>query len=97
MGVKHEVFWREAVYLGVAGYGTDQARDRDRLRHRFFLKSRDQVCRIANPDGSYPVQNQLMEGAHCRLLVRGDMVLAAEEHSPVAQGRLMALAPGHPN
>ena len=93
-GVKHEVYWREAVYLGAVGYGTDQARDRDWLHYRFFLKGREQVSRIANPDGSYPVQNRLMEGAHYRLLVRGDMVLAAEEHSPVAQGRLVALTPG---
>lgn len=92
--MKHDVVWSTAVYLGVAGYGTPQARNRDLLRHRFYQGGRERTYRIANPDGSYPIENLLVEGEHYRLLARGDVVLAAEEHSPVARGRLVAMAPG---
>ena len=94
MSVRHDVHQRQAVYLGVADYGTEQARDRDRLRYRFLGGEGERWYRIANPDGSYPVQNRLVEGGHYRLLVRGDMVLRAEGEEAVAQGRVTALAPG---
>ena len=94
MAVKHNVFWRKAIYLGIAGYGTEAARDRDRLGYRFFQNSEEKCYRIANLDGSYPVQNMLMEGHHYRLLVRGDMILRAEEQYPTAEGELTALVPG---
>ncbi len=41
----------------MAGYGTEAARDRDMLRYRFFEGHQEKRYRIANPDGSYPVQN----------------------------------------
>ena len=94
MAVKHDIFHREAVYLGVSGYGTEAARDRDMLSYRFFQGNQEKRYRIANPNGSYPVQNVLREGGHYRLLVRGDMVLTAEDHCPTAEGRITALAPG---
>ena len=94
MAVKHDIFQREAVYLGVAGYGTEAARDRDMLRYRFFEGHQEKRYRIANPDGSYPVQNVLREGEHYRLLVRGDIILRAEKQYPAREGRLTALTRG---
>ena len=54
MAVKHDIFQREAVYLGVAGYGTEAARDRDMLRSRFFEGHQEKRYSEKNPDEEVP-------------------------------------------
>lgn len=77
-----------ALYLGVSGYGTPAAADKDRLRYRFYHSGRERVYTLRNVDGAYRLQNRLREGARYRLALEGGIVCGVEETTPTAAGRI---------
>lgn len=84
---------REAVYLGVAGYGTVSGRDKANFYHRFFADGGERRYRIRT-DARYAIQNRLMEGSFYSLTVAGGVVTAAEPLPGVVSGRVEAVGNG---
>ncbi|MCD7917380.1 MAG: hypothetical protein LUF84_02820, partial [Clostridiales bacterium] len=84
---------QEAVYLGVAGYGTVSGKDKANFYHRFFVEGKERRYRI-RMDAHYTIQNRLMEGNLCRLTVAGGVVTAAEPLPGVVSGRVEAVGNG---
>lgn len=78
--------WREAVFLGVQGYGTVKAADRERFRFRFSTDGVERVYAVESCS-RFALQNRLREGGICRIALCGDTVAAVE---PPVNARLGA-------
>ncbi len=76
---------REAVYLGVAGYGSGSGSSKADFYHRFFVNGLECRWRIQT-DTRYSLQNRLMEGYLYRLTVAGGVVTEAEPLGGLAEG-----------
>ena len=76
--------WQEAVFLGVQGYGTVKAADKERFRFRFSTDGveRGYAVTVRN---QFALQNKLREGEVCRIALCGDTVAAVE---PPANARI---------
>ena len=53
----------EAIYLGVEGYGKVSGSQKEHFRHRFCVNGKEYVWAIDSRKRTYPLQNQLEEGA----------------------------------
>lgn len=67
----------EAVYLGVEGYGTVTAAQRDSFRHRFSVCGQTKLFRISAA-GGYAIQNQMEEGNFYRITVENTVVTGCD-------------------
>ena len=81
-----------AVYLGVQGYGTAAAADKDSFRHRFFVNGTEEKW-LVSPQDHYAIQNRLQEGYVYDVTVRDSTVIAAEFAAAAAEGRITAANP----
>ncbi|MCD8125971.1 MAG: hypothetical protein LUD82_00375 [Clostridiales bacterium] len=84
---------REAVYLGVAVYGSVSGSGKADFCHRFFADGGEWRWRI-RADTRYSIQNRLMEGYLYRLTVAGGVVTEAEPLGGTAEGIVEAVGKG---
>lgn len=84
---------REAVYLGIAGYGSVSGSGKADFYHRFFLDGQEQRWQVQT-DTRFLIQNRLMEGRLYRLTVAGGAVTGAEPLDGVASGRVERVGKG---
>lgn len=73
-----------AVYLGVEGYGSLDAAQKDAFRYRFFRDGETVLYTIAPDSGVYAVQNLLEEGGVYVLDVRDGVITGAREAASVS-------------
>lgn len=69
--------WQETVFLGVQGYGTVRAADKERFRFRFSTDGVERVYAVSNRS-QFALQNRLREGEVCRIALCGGIVAAVE-------------------
>ncbi len=81
---------QEAVYLGVAGYGSVSGSGKADFCHRFFADDGECRWRIRT-DTRYSIQNRLMEGYLYRMTVAGGVVTEAEPLGGTAEGIVEAV------
>lgn len=78
------------LYLGVEGYGSVDAEQKDDFRY-LFSKDGTTVRFLVRNDGDYTIQNQLMEGSRYDLTVEGETVTAAQPSRLSAAGLVEAV------
>ena len=83
-----EVF--RAVYLGVVGYGTVKAADKDNFQYRFCVGEDEVIYKVSN-DNNYAINNILAEGYVFDLTVEDDRVVDISVPEPSAMGTVESL------
>lgn len=71
------------IYLGVEGYGSVDAAQKDGFRYRFY-DGTETVTYAIRSDADYSIQNRLLEGRAYTLTVEQGTVVAAQELAPRA-------------
>jgi hypothetical protein len=79
-----------AVYLGVVGYGTVAAADKDNFQYRFSVGEDEVTYKVSNAD-NYAINNILAEGYVFDLTVVDDMVVGIKIPEPSAIGAVETL------
>ena len=67
------------LYLGVEGYGSVDASQKDAFRYRFYDGSGTVTFTVQSDGGAYAVQNRLQSGRAYHLELDGETITAAEE------------------
>lgn len=84
---KENIFY---VYLGVSGYGTADAADKDNFEHRFSVKGEEVAYKVSNKD-NYTINNVLAEGYVFDLVVEDGTVTDIGIPEPSAAGTVQSL------
>ena len=87
---------KNAVYLGIKGYGTKAAdgdyMERDAFTHLFSVNGKTMEFTLANDDGKYAIQNKLQEGYVYDLSTQGSVVTDANLAAATAEGKITAVS-----
>lgn len=79
------VRWETAVFLGVQGYGTVKASEKARFRFQFSTDGVEKEYAVTDRN-CFAAQNELREGALCRIALCGETVVAVEPPKNVGAG-----------
>ena len=80
-----------AIYLGVKDYGLIHASNKDSFQYYFSINGEVSVYSIANSEGIYAIQNQLMEGHRYQLTLSENTITGIEPDSLQTIGQVTAL------
>lgn len=79
-----------AVYLGVVGYGTVEAGNKDNFQYRFSVDGKEVIYRVSNGNG-YAINNILAEGYVFDLAVEGNTVIDINITEPFVMGTVQSI------